>query len=179
MAWSHSTLLHQRGSALAKPLKRHFEAMKLLRAQFGEHSLHLPGMLSKRRNNKVLAARGEGDDAIVAYIETAHGCADEDEQVPASWLDFVAPSELIPQVDPALNSNEVAVTAPSRGNYTTLSRGNQKTLHLVMYCRGHRAKVRMRVRRGDMWMRSCAACKALLRKLRLCDSVRCQCGWTW
>ena len=30
-----------------------------------------------------------------------------------------------------------------------------------------------------MWMRSCTVCKALLRKLRLCDSVRCQCGWTW
>jgi len=30
-----------------------------------------------------------------------------------------------------------------------------------------------------MWMRSCAICKALLRKLRLCDSVRCQCGWVW
>jgi hypothetical protein len=106
-------------------------------------------------------------------------CADEDEQGPTSWLDFVAPSELIPQVDPALNPNEVAVAAPSRGNYTTLSRGNQKTLHLVMYCRRHRAKVRMRVRRDDMWMRSCALCKAFLRKHRLCDSVRCQCGWTW
>jgi len=30
-----------------------------------------------------------------------------------------------------------------------------------------------------MWMRSCAVCKALLRKLRLCDSVRCHCGWIW
>src|SRR6266446_3282858 len=30
-----------------------------------------------------------------------------------------------------------------------------------------------------MWMRSCALCKALLHKLRLCDSVRCQCGWIW
>jgi len=30
-----------------------------------------------------------------------------------------------------------------------------------------------------MWMRSCAICKALLRKFRLCDSVRCQCGWEW
>jgi hypothetical protein len=44
----------------------------------------------------------------------------EDEQGPTSWLDFVAPSELIPQVDPALNPNEVAVAAPSRGNYTML-----------------------------------------------------------
>jgi hypothetical protein len=36
------------------------------------------------------------------------------------------------------------------------------------------------VRRGtDMWMRSCPVCKALLCKLRLHDSVRCQCGWTW
>ena len=30
-----------------------------------------------------------------------------------------------------------------------------------------------------MWMRSCAICKALLHKLRLCESVRCQCGWIW
>lgn len=30
-----------------------------------------------------------------------------------------------------------------------------------------------------MWMRSCAVCKSLLRKLRLCDSIRCQCGWEW
>jgi hypothetical protein len=32
---------------------------------------------------------------------------------------------------------------------------------------------------GAMWMRSCAACKALLHKPRLCDSVRCQCGRIW
>ena len=30
-----------------------------------------------------------------------------------------------------------------------------------------------------MWMRSCAVCKALLRKPRLWDSIRCQCGWEW
>jgi len=30
-----------------------------------------------------------------------------------------------------------------------------------------------------MWMTSCALCKALLHKVRLCDSVRCQCGWIW
>ena len=30
-----------------------------------------------------------------------------------------------------------------------------------------------------MWMRSCAACKAGLRKLRMGDSVRCNCGWVW
>ncbi len=30
-----------------------------------------------------------------------------------------------------------------------------------------------------MWMRSCAICKSLLKKFRLCDSVRCQCGWEW
>jgi hypothetical protein len=28
-----------------------------------------------------------------------------------------------------------------------------------------------------MWMRSCAICKTLLKKLKLVDSVRCQCGW--
>src|ERR1700751_6411322 len=33
--------------------------------------------------------------------------------------------------------------------------------------------------RWAMWMRSCAVCKALLKKFRLCDSVRCQCGWEW
>ena len=30
-----------------------------------------------------------------------------------------------------------------------------------------------------MWMRSCAVCRALMTKLRLCDSVRSQCGWEW
>ena len=30
-----------------------------------------------------------------------------------------------------------------------------------------------------MWMRTCAVCKAVLRKLRLADSVRCECGWEW
>ena len=39
---------HQRGSALTDFLKRHFEAPKLLRAQFRKHSPHLPGMLSER-----------------------------------------------------------------------------------------------------------------------------------
>ena len=29
------------------------------------------------------------------------------------------------------------------------------------------------------WMRSCAFCKALLYKVRLCDSARCRCGWIW
>src|SRR5258706_16006702 len=57
-----STLLHQRGSALADFLKCRFEATKLLRAQFREHSLHLQGMLSKGSGNEVFAAWGEGDD---------------------------------------------------------------------------------------------------------------------
>jgi hypothetical protein len=30
-----------------------------------------------------------------------------------------------------------------------------------------------------MWMRSCAVCRALMTKLRLCDSVRCEYGWEW
>jgi hypothetical protein len=30
-----------------------------------------------------------------------------------------------------------------------------------------------------MWMRPCALCKELLKKLRLSDSVRCKCGWEW
>src|SRR5579872_5307499 len=33
--------------------------------------------------------------------------------------------------------------------------------------------------RTTMWMRSCAICKSLMTKLRLSDSVRCQCGWEW
>src|SRR5207245_3808427 len=57
-----STLLHQRGRALADFLKRHFEATKFLRTQFREHSLHLPGMLSKGSSNEIFAAWGEGDD---------------------------------------------------------------------------------------------------------------------
>src|SRR5260370_133093 len=57
-----STLLHERSSALADFLKRHFEATKFVRTQFREHSLHLRGMLSKGRSNEVLAARGEGND---------------------------------------------------------------------------------------------------------------------
>src|SRR5471030_3453570 len=57
-----STFLHQRGRALADFLKCHFEATKFLRAQFREHSLHLPGMPSKGCSNEVLAAWGEGND---------------------------------------------------------------------------------------------------------------------
>ena len=37
--------------------------------------------------------------------------------------------------------------------------------------------VHVRIDLLNMWMRSCPVCKALLRKLRLCDSVRCNCGW--
>src|SRR6266481_3928124 len=59
---SRSTLLHQRGSALADFLKCRFEATKPLRAQFREHSLHLQGMVSKGSSNEVFAARGEGND---------------------------------------------------------------------------------------------------------------------
>src|SRR6267142_6632979 len=62
LAWCRSTLLHERSSALADFLKRHFEATKFVRTQFREHSLHLRGMLSKGRSNEVLAARGEGND---------------------------------------------------------------------------------------------------------------------
>ena len=60
--WLSAALLKERIKKGSEPLKRHVETMKLLRAQFGEHSLHLPGMLSKGGNNKVLATRGEGDD---------------------------------------------------------------------------------------------------------------------
>jgi len=30
-----------------------------------------------------------------------------------------------------------------------------------------------------MWMRTCPICKRLLKKLRLTDDVRCECGWQW
>jgi hypothetical protein len=30
-----------------------------------------------------------------------------------------------------------------------------------------------------MWMKSCAVCNELLKKLRLSDSVRCKCEWEW
>src|SRR6266481_5069855 len=62
LAWSRSTLLHQRSGALAELLKRHFQRTKFLRAQFREHSLHLPGVLFESRNDEVLPTRGKGDD---------------------------------------------------------------------------------------------------------------------
>ena len=34
-------------------------------------------------------------------------------------------------------------------------------------------------REAVMWMRSCALCKAILRKCHLSETVRCQCGWQW
>src|SRR5260370_40689055 len=61
-AEGRSTLLHQRGSALADFLKCRFEVTKLVRAQVREHSLHLQGMLSKLSSSKVSASRGEGDN---------------------------------------------------------------------------------------------------------------------
>jgi hypothetical protein len=30
-----------------------------------------------------------------------------------------------------------------------------------------------------MWTRCCAACRRVLRKARLCDHIRCECGWEW
>ena len=81
-------LLHQGGSALTDFLQGHFEAAKLVRAQFREHFSHLPGMLSEGWNNEVLAARREGDDpnapvfgaldpADQAFLEKAvHGDTD-------------------------------------------------------------------------------------------------------
>jgi hypothetical protein len=46
---------------------------------------------------------------------------------------------------------------------------------------GERIPVRsaLELWRLAMWMRLCAVCKEILRKPRLCDSVRCQCGWEW
>ncbi|HTB13608.1 MAG TPA: hypothetical protein VK752_18650, partial [Bryobacteraceae bacterium] len=46
---SDSSQLQKRSSALAGFLQCRFEATKLLRAQFGEDSIHLPGMLSEGR----------------------------------------------------------------------------------------------------------------------------------
>src|SRR6266852_5989122 len=57
-----STLLDQRGSALADFLKLNFESTKFLRAQFREYLLHLPGMLAKGGNDEILAAWREGND---------------------------------------------------------------------------------------------------------------------
>src|SRR4029077_14573413 len=74
-AWSLSTLLHQRGGALADFFKRRFEATKLLRTQFGEYPLHLPGVFSERLDNKVFAARGEGNDPntpVISALNTAN-----------------------------------------------------------------------------------------------------------
>src|SRR6516162_11247764 len=71
----HSTLLHQRGSAFANSFERHFETMKLLRAQFREHSPHLPGMLSEGGNDEALAARCECDDPntpVFRALDPAH-----------------------------------------------------------------------------------------------------------
>ncbi len=34
-----------------------------------------------------------------------------------------------------------------------------------------------RMREFKMWMRCCAACRRVLRKARLADHVRCECGW--
>ena len=56
-------LFDQRRSPLAGLFKRHFKAAKLPRAQFGEHFLHLPGMLSKGGNDEILATWGEGNDS--------------------------------------------------------------------------------------------------------------------
>src|SRR6516165_5602434 len=55
-------LLCERSCPLADLFKRHFESVKFLRAQFREHSPHLPGVLSKGGNNEILPARCEGDD---------------------------------------------------------------------------------------------------------------------
>jgi len=71
-----STLLHERSGALADFLKRHFQATKVLRAQFREHFPHLPGMLSEGGNNEVLALRGEGHNPN-APVFTALDAADQ------------------------------------------------------------------------------------------------------
>jgi len=48
---------------------------------------------------------------------------------------------------------------------------------------GHARRVLTRLlvtnREAVMWMRSCALCKAILRKFHLSETVRCQCGWQW
>lgn len=30
-----------------------------------------------------------------------------------------------------------------------------------------------------MWMRCCPICRRILKKFRLCDHIRCECGWEW
>src|SRR6266853_2788203 len=69
---SSTLLLHQCRSPLADLLKLRFEAPKLLRAQFREHSPHLPGMFSKGGNDEILAAWGERDDANAPVFGARH-----------------------------------------------------------------------------------------------------------
>jgi hypothetical protein len=65
------------------------------------------------------------------------------------------------------------------GTFAEHSFDNQMTIRCI---RNHDQRVQfcMGTEGGNnMWMRSCAVCKVLLRKLRLTDSIRCQCGWEW
>src|ERR1035438_8651735 len=59
---SSAPLLRHGGGALADFFECRFEATKLLRAQFRENILHLPGMLSKGCSNEFLSAWREGHD---------------------------------------------------------------------------------------------------------------------
>jgi hypothetical protein len=56
--------------------------------------------LESRLLSKFLSEVVITEEPIAGYIGTSTGCADEDEQVPTSWLDFVPPRELIHQADP-------------------------------------------------------------------------------
>jgi len=61
---------------------------------------------------------------------------------------------------------------PYRGGKTEPDRGKERLWDSLLAALGF-------LFGGVMWLRSCAVCKALLRKFRLCDSVRCSCGWVW
>ena len=65
-----------------------------------------------------------------------------------------------------------ALTEPVPGGKTEPDRGKERLWDSLLAALGF-------LFGGVMWLRSCAVCKALLRKFRLCDSVRCSCGWVW
>src|SRR5260370_13049607 len=69
---SSTLLLHQCRSPLADLLKLRFEAPKLLRAHFRDHSPLLPGMFSKAGNDAILAAWDARDHANTPVFESRH-----------------------------------------------------------------------------------------------------------
>jgi len=97
--------------------------MKLLRAQFGEHSVHLPGMLSKGGNNKVLATRGEGDDpntSVFRGLDPGYQALREE-----------TAADYPPKVAPAFT--DVSGVIECSGRITSKQEGTE----LLLVCRQH------------------------------------------